>query len=169
VKLKTLAVGALLTLAGCAQPSVTTAPNNPVALYQQASSHEAQRARQEAASASIPARPTPPASVAAAQPPMDHGSMPVTQPVVKPGESFTYEFTASPSGTFMYLIRMLALGQMAHPMHMHGHAFDIVATDGYPVQGPPLTKDVLQIAPGERYDLVMTADNPGAWLFHCTS
>ena len=36
-----------------------------------------------------------------------------------------------------------------------GHAapFQIVS-DGYPV-------------PGERYNLLMTADNPGMWLFHC--
>lgn len=66
------------------------------------------------------------------------------------------------------LIRMANLGAMAHPMHMHGHPFKIVATDGYPVPSSAvLTKDVLNIAPGERYDLLLELDNPGAWVFHC--
>jgi manganese oxidase len=66
------------------------------------------------------------------------------------------------------LIRLVNLGQMTHPMHMHGHPFQIVGTDGYPVPaGQALTKDVVNIGPGERYDLLMTADNPGTWLFHC--
>ena len=57
---------------------------------------------------------------------------------------------------------------MTHPMHMHGAPFTIVGTDGYPVPAAAqLTKDVLNIGPGERYDLLMAADNPGTWLFHC--
>jgi len=66
------------------------------------------------------------------------------------------------------LIRLVNAGQMSHPMHMHGHAFKLVGTDGNPV--PPaaqLTKDVINIAPGERYDLEVDLDNPGTWLFHC--
>jgi FtsP/CotA-like multicopper oxidase with cupredoxin domain len=35
------------------------------------------------------------------------------------------------------------------------------------VESQALTKDVVNIGPGERYDLLMTADNPGTWLFHC--
>jgi FtsP/CotA-like multicopper oxidase with cupredoxin domain len=66
------------------------------------------------------------------------------------------------------LIRLANLGQTAHPMHMHGHPFKIVATDGYPVpQGAVLTKDVVNIGPGERYDLLLELDNPGTWVFHC--
>lgn len=66
------------------------------------------------------------------------------------------------------LFRLINLGQMTHPMHMHGHPFQIVATDGYPVpESQALTKDVVNIGPGERYDVLMKADNPGTWLFHC--
>jgi FtsP/CotA-like multicopper oxidase with cupredoxin domain len=66
------------------------------------------------------------------------------------------------------LIRLVNMGQMAHPMHLHGHPFKIVATDGYPVpEGAQLTKDVVNIAPGERYDLLLELDNPGTWVFHC--
>ncbi len=66
------------------------------------------------------------------------------------------------------LVRLVNLGQMAHPMHMHGMPFKIVGTDGYPVpDSQALTKDVVNIGPGERYDLLVTTDNPGTWVFHC--
>ena len=60
------------------------------------------------------------------------------------------------------LIQLVNLGQMTHPMHMHGHPFQIVATDGYPVPegAQALTKDVVNIGPGERYDLLMTRRQP---------
>lgn len=65
-------------------------------------------------------------------------------------------------------IRLINLGQMIHPMHSHGYATKIVATDGHPVPaGLELIKDTVNIAPGERYDLEFVADNPGAWVYHC--
>lgn len=64
-------------------------------------------------------------------------------------------------------LRLINIGQTIHPMHLHGYHFRIVGTDGVPVEGPPLVKDTLSIAPGERYDLEFLADNPGTWLFHC--
>jgi manganese oxidase len=43
-----------------------------------------------------------------------------------------------------------------------------VATDGYPVpEGARLTKETVLIGPGERYDVVWTAQSPGRWLVHC--
>jgi FtsP/CotA-like multicopper oxidase with cupredoxin domain len=158
----------------------------------------------------------------------------VTQKLVHPGESYSYEFVAEPAGTFLYhthhnsavqeakglygmfliepkdgprvqadkeiiqvlsetggfyvingkafpatepitakvgervLVRLANLGQMTHPMHAHGHPFKIVATDGYPVpEAQALTKDVVNIGPGERYDILFELDNPGTWVFHC--
>lgn len=64
-------------------------------------------------------------------------------------------------------IHLINLGQMAHPMHSHGYATRIVATDGHPVEGTPLLKDTVNIGPGERYDLELTADRAGAWVYHC--
>lgn len=65
-------------------------------------------------------------------------------------------------------IRLINPGQVAHPMHLHGHSFKIVATDGHPVpEAAQLTKDTVNIATGERYDLEFIADNPGVWFFHC--
>lgn len=66
------------------------------------------------------------------------------------------------------LIRFIGTGQFIHPMHIHGGPFKIVATDGYPVpEGAQLTKDTILVGPGERYDVVWTAQEPGKWLLHC--
>ena len=66
------------------------------------------------------------------------------------------------------LIRLYNTGSLPHAFHTHGHSFTIVATDGNPV--PPaarLTKDTVLIGPAERYDLALTANNPGVWMVHC--
>lgn len=157
----------------------------------------------------------------------------VTQPPVKPGEKFTYEFVAYPPGTHMYhshhnsarqvamgllgplivdpkdpaagyqvdreyilvlndgplgytlngksfpatepirarvgeriLLRWMNEGALVHPMHVHGMAFTVVARDGYP-QPQPWQADTINIAPGERWDTIIEADNPGVWAIHC--
>ena len=176
---------------------------------------------------------------------------PITQPPVKPGETFTYEFTVKDAGTFFYhshvetdrqipaglsgpfivdrgheprkpdvdyvallqewrvdpttgttwpampamtepnfftvngkafpatetlevkkgqrvRIRFVGAGQFAHPMHLHGFPFKITATDSYPVpKAAQLTKDTVNVAPGERYDVEFVAEAPGTWIFHC--
>lgn len=63
------------------------------------------------------------------------------------------------------LVRFMNEGQMLHPMHLHGFHFTVIATDGRPVA--PYMKDTLVVAPGERYDVLFTANNPGIWAFHC--
>jgi len=178
------------------------------------------------------------------------GPAEITQDPIRPGDSFTYEFTASQAGTFFYhshaaadrqqalglsgalvvspaeqepapaadvvvqlqewtvrdgytfpampmegllpdfftingkawpatetirarvgdqvRLRFVGNGAFAHPMHIHGGPFRIVATDGNPV--PPaaqLMKDTVNVAPGERYDVIWTATTPGRWLVHC--
>lgn len=65
-------------------------------------------------------------------------------------------------------IRLVHAGNLIHTMHLHGHSFKIIATDGNPV--PPvaqLLKDSVTIGPGERYDLEVDGTNPGVWAFHC--
>jgi len=55
-----------------------------------------------------------------------------------------------------------------HPMHIHGGPFEIVATDGVPVpDGAVIEKDTVNVAPGERYDVIWTAREPGTWILHC--
>ncbi|CAA9562449.1 MAG: Multicopper oxidase [uncultured Thermomicrobiales bacterium] len=66
------------------------------------------------------------------------------------------------------LIRLMNAGNLPHAIHSHGHSFTIVATDGNPVpEAARLVKDTVLIGPGERYDLELTGDNPGVWMFHC--
>ena len=66
------------------------------------------------------------------------------------------------------LFRLIGSGQFIHPIHIHGGPFEIVATDGNPVPASArLTKDTVLVGPGERYDVVWTARNPGKWLLHC--
>ncbi len=55
-----------------------------------------------------------------------------------------------------------------HPMHIHGGPFTIIETDGNPVPaGAQFEKDTVNVGPGERYDVLWTAREPGKWLLHC--
>ncbi|MBG9564549.1 multicopper oxidase family protein [Brevibacillus agri] len=54
-----------------------------------------------------------------------------------------------------------------HPMHLHGHFFQVLSKNGQPVSGSPLVKDTLNVLPGESYVVAFAADNPGEWMFHC--
>lgn len=62
--------------------------------------------------------------------------------------------------------RFMNEGQMVHPVHLHGLTFDVFARDGYPLP-QPFKCDTLSIGPGERWDAIVLADNPGTWAFHC--
>ncbi|MEX5728640.1 FtsP/CotA-like multicopper oxidase with cupredoxin domain [Rhodovulum iodosum] len=50
-----------------------------------------------------------------------------------------------------------------HAMHLHGHHFRKVGTDG--TVGP--LRDTLLMNRGETADIAFVADNPGDWLLHC--
>lgn len=55
-----------------------------------------------------------------------------------------------------------------HPMHIHGGPFTIVATDGVAVpESARIAKDTVNVAPGERYDVIWQARERGRWLLHC--
>jgi FtsP/CotA-like multicopper oxidase with cupredoxin domain len=157
----------------------------------------------------------------------------ITQPPVKPGASFTYEFVVPNAGSHMYhshhdsakqvglgllgafvvepkekaahdrvdidevlilndgvhgytlngkgfpatqpivaklgqklRIRFMNEGMMIHPMHLHGMHMTVVAKDGWD-QPAPWKCDTLNIAPGERWDVIVNCNNPGTWAFHC--
>jgi len=65
-------------------------------------------------------------------------------------------------------LRFIGTGQFIHPMHLHGMAFKVMTTDGWPVpEAAQVTKDTLSIAPGERYDVEFVADSSGQWMLHC--
>ena len=55
-----------------------------------------------------------------------------------------------------------------HPMHIHGGPFTVVATDGVTLpESARYEKDTVNVGPGERYDVIWPAREPGKWLLHC--
>ena len=53
---------------------------------------------------------------------------------------------------------------MSHPIHLHGHFFELVT--GGPAGHQPL-KHTVNVAPGSKVAFDLTADAPGDWAFHC--
>jgi FtsP/CotA-like multicopper oxidase with cupredoxin domain len=64
-------------------------------------------------------------------------------------------------------IRFMNEGNMMHPWHLHGMPMRVVARDGYPLGSAAFTCDTLGVNPGERWDVVVHCEEPGAWAFHC--
>ena len=54
---------------------------------------------------------------------------------------------------------------MAHPMHLHGHYFQVTAINDKAFQGA--LRDTVLIPPGEKVSVAFDADNRGTWAFHC--
>ena len=54
---------------------------------------------------------------------------------------------------------------MPHPIHLHGHAFQVIAIDHRPIQGP--VRDTVLLTPMGHVRIAFDADNPGRWAFHC--
>ena len=65
------------------------------------------------------------------------------------------------------VIRFMNEGNMMHPWHLHGMPMRVVARDGHPLGSAAFTCDTLGVNPGERWDVVIDCDEPGAWAFHC--
>ena len=79
-------------------------------------------------------------------------SYPHTEPlIVRPGERVR--------------LRLFNMSMEDHPMHLHGHTFQVVAINGQPLDGP--LKDTLTVRHMEQYEIEFVANNPGTWLFHC--
>ena len=64
------------------------------------------------------------------------------------------------------LVRWMNEGMMYHPMHLHGMALEVFQRDGYPIS-PPYKCDTIDVPPGNRFDCIIQADEPGLWAFHC--
>ncbi|MBY3445621.1 DUF4396 domain-containing protein [Rhizobium laguerreae] len=74
---------------------------------------------------------------------------------MKVGETLKVRFVGSNNG-------------FIHPMHIHGGPFTVVARDG--INLSPTARfqaDTVNVGPGQRYDVIWTALNPGKWLIHC--
>jgi hypothetical protein len=55
-----------------------------------------------------------------------------------------------------------------HPIHMHGYAFRITASDGGPVPRAAQRPETTVLVPvGSTREIEFVADNVGDWAFHC--
>jgi FtsP/CotA-like multicopper oxidase with cupredoxin domain len=54
---------------------------------------------------------------------------------------------------------------MPHPMHLHGHEFQVVEIDGE--RFPGAVRDTILVTPGRRIVVAFDANNPGWWALHC--
>ena len=61
-------------------------------------------------------------------------------------------------------VKLVNNTMMAHPIHLHGHFFELV--NGAPADRQPL-KHTLTVQPGGSAQFDLTADERGDWAFHC--
>lgn len=55
---------------------------------------------------------------------------------------------------------------MAHPIHLHGHVFQVTAIDGEKLVNGAM-RDTILVLPYQSVTLQFDANNPGVWAFHC--
>jgi len=79
-------------------------------------------------------------------------SFPLSQPIrVKKGD--------------VLRVRFIGAGGATHSMHSHGHDMMVTHKDGLPLETPYMA-DTVMVGPGERYDVIIEANNPGRFIFH---
>ena len=54
---------------------------------------------------------------------------------------------------------------MAHPMHLHGHHFQVIAINGIRINGA--MRDTVLVPARGSVTIAFDANNPGRWLLHC--
>lgn len=65
-------------------------------------------------------------------------------------------------------VRFGNLSMWNHPIHVHGHAWKIVATDGGQIAEAGQWPETTVLVPvGTTRDVEFIADNPGDWALHC--
>jgi FtsP/CotA-like multicopper oxidase with cupredoxin domain len=62
-------------------------------------------------------------------------------------------------------IVMRNASMMSHPMHLHGHHFQVVGIDGERFSGA--MRDTVLVPPMKSVTIAFDANNPGRWAFHC--
>ncbi len=111
----------------------------------------------------------------------DYNGVPCENPVSKAGEpdvfllnGHSYPLTMDQPESLIKVkegdrvrIRILNAGETIEELHLHGHDMQVVAKDGNPLsKSARYWADTIKIGPAERYDVVVTADNPGPWMIH---
>lgn len=65
-----------------------------------------------------------------------------------------------------YRITIRNMSMMEHPMHLHGHVFELVSVDGVETSG--VRKDTVVVRPMMgQVEIDVVTDNPGTFLLHC--
>jgi FtsP/CotA-like multicopper oxidase with cupredoxin domain len=59
-------------------------------------------------------------------------------------------------------IRFVSESMMFHPMHLHGHTFQVVQPTG-----PGARKDTVLVPPKQTVEVDFDTNNPGRWIVHC--
>lgn len=54
---------------------------------------------------------------------------------------------------------------MSHPMHLHGHTFQIVEINDE--RFPGAMRDTIIVTPKDTVTIAFDANNPGWWFYHC--
>jgi FtsP/CotA-like multicopper oxidase with cupredoxin domain len=82
------------------------------------------------------------------------------------GKSFPYTQPLTAKLGQKLRVRYMNEGLLIHPMHLHGIPQLVFSKDGYNLASP-YWADTLNIAPGERYDVIVDCNEPGLWAYHC--
>jgi FtsP/CotA-like multicopper oxidase with cupredoxin domain len=64
-----------------------------------------------------------------------------------------------------YIIELQNLTPHAHPIHIHGHTFEVLTSNLRKL--PPFRADTVLLAPKERMEVGLVAGSPGRWMLHC--
>ena len=64
-------------------------------------------------------------------------------------------------------IDLINHSMMAHPMHLHGHSFQVIELDGRKINGAIRDTVLVPGKMGARVRIAFDAVNPGRWPFHC--
>ena len=79
-------------------------------------------------------------------------------------QSRNYPFLAVKRGERVE-VTMRNKTMMTHPMHLHGHSFQVVAVDGR--RFPGAMRDSVLVTPKQSVTIAFDAVNPGWWFYHC--
>jgi len=63
-------------------------------------------------------------------------------------------------------LQILNQTMMAHPIHLHGHPFQVVGIGDQP-RFSGAVRDTVLLPPNAKVTLAVDASNPGQWAFHC--
>jgi len=65
-----------------------------------------------------------------------------------------------------YVLALTNATAWHHPIHLHGHSFRVTSRNGKATRHREW-QDTVLMAPREKVEIALVADNPGDWMFHC--